>query len=162
MVPPSGNVTPLPHHAAASASRSGGQRSGLEGRNAGRASRASARVPSYDARRSGKGGKMKFDEAMDFVQMRDGSSYVGSVTTSRFNIDTGLSKPIVVPSDRIVWIIFRNKDGYPKDRIQLKDASELAGSVREKSIDFESDAIGKIRIPTAKILSLQLLSSFGE
>ena len=111
---------------------------------------------------SGKGGEMKFDEAMDCVQMRDGSSYVGSVTTSRFTIDTGLSKPIVVPSDRIVWIIFRNKDGYPKDRIQLKDASELAGSVREKSIDFESDAIGKIRIPTAKVLSLQLLSSFGE
>jgi hypothetical protein len=105
---------------------------------------------------------MKFNEGMDCVQMRDGSAYVGSVTTKQLTIDTGLSKPIVVPSDRIVWIVFRNKAGYPKDRIQLKDASELAGSVREESIDFASDATGEITIPTAKILSLQLLSSFGE
>jgi hypothetical protein len=99
---------------------------------------------------------------MDFVQMRDGSSYVGDVTLKKFTIDTGLSKPLSIPTDRIVWIIFRNEIGYPKDRMQLKDASELAGTILDSEVAFKSDATGPIRIPVAKILALQLLSSFGE
>jgi hypothetical protein len=106
--------------------------------------------------------QVKFDEGMDFVQMRDGSSYVGDVTSKAFHMDTGLGKPIPIPADRIVWIIFRNPNGYPKDRIQLKNASELAGTVVDREVYFRSDATGEIRIPTAKVLALQLLSSFGE
>jgi hypothetical protein len=100
--------------------------------------------------------------AMDFVQMRDGSSYVGEVTSKKFAIDTGFSKPLSISTDRIVWIVFRNENGYPKERMRLKDASELAGSILDKEVAFRSDATGSIKIPVAKILALHLLSSFGE
>ena len=105
---------------------------------------------------------MKFDEGMDYVQMRDGSSYVGEVTSDKLSIDTGLGRPLSVPIEKIVWVIFRSKSGYPIDRMQLKDASELSGTVLDKKIGFQSDATGSLEIPTAKILALQLLSSFGS
>jgi hypothetical protein len=104
---------------------------------------------------------MKFDEGMDFVQMRDDSSYVGEVTSKQFRIDTGLGKPIAVSVEKIVWVIFRSKTGYPTDRVQLKDASELSGSVLDKKVGFRSEATGALKIPTTKILALQLLSTFG-
>jgi hypothetical protein len=48
---------------------------------------------------------------MDFIQMRDGSSYVGEIISKAFRIDTGLGKPLSIPTNRIVWIIFHNASG---------------------------------------------------
>ncbi len=104
---------------------------------------------------------MKFDEPMDFIQMRDGSSYVGEIISKAFHIDTGLGKPLSIPTNRIVWIIFRNASGFPKDRLQLKDASELAGQILDDDVAFRSDATGALKIPTPTILAVQLLSTFG-
>jgi hypothetical protein len=104
---------------------------------------------------------MKFEEGMDHVQMRDGSAYVGDVRNTAFHLDVGLGAPITIPAVKIVWIIFRTPGGFPKDRVQLEDASELAGTVVDQVIQFRSDALGDVAIPTAKVLAAQLLSRFG-
>jgi hypothetical protein len=105
---------------------------------------------------------MHFEEAMDFVQMRDGSSYVGEVVSPRFTIDGGFGKPLAIETGWIAWVIFHNDAGYPKDRIQLKDASELTGRILEDEVAFHSDATGNLSLPTPAILAIQLLSSFGR
>ena len=104
---------------------------------------------------------MRFEEKMDFVQMRDGSSYVGEVVSPSFTIDVGIGSPLAIPTDRIAWIIFHD-GGYAKDRMQLKDASELTGKVLDGQVAFRSDATGNLAIPTPSILAVQLLSSFGR
>jgi len=105
---------------------------------------------------------MRFEEGMDFVQMRDGSSYVGEVASPSFTIDAGIGKPLAIATTKIAWIIFHNDGGYPKDRVQLKDASELSGTILDGEVAFRSDATGEIRIPSSSILAIQLLSSFGR
>jgi hypothetical protein len=104
---------------------------------------------------------MQIDEGMDFVQMRDGSTYVGQVVSETFTIDVGMERPLAIPANKIVWIIFHNDGGYLKDRIQLKDASELSGKILDGVVAFRSDAIGNLAIPSPAILAIQFLSSFG-
>jgi hypothetical protein len=99
---------------------------------------------------------------MDHVQMRNGTAFVGEVTNREIHLRLAIAdRPIAIGTDRIVWIIFRNPSGFPQDRVQLKDGSELSGTVVEDALDFKSEALGKLRIPTRDILAAQLLTTFG-
>ena len=106
---------------------------------------------------------MRFAEPMDFVQLRDGSSYVGKVTTKALHLQTGLSAtPLEIATNNIVWVIFRGGDGSPKDRLQLAAGSDLSGTVVDPTVTFHSDATGEVIIPVPKILAIQFLSTFGN
>ena len=104
---------------------------------------------------------MRCDDPVDTVQLRDGSSYVGEVTTARFTLKTlAADTPITIQKGNVVSIVFRTT-GVPFDRVQLKDGSELTGAVMDDRVGFRSGAIGPIDLATKNILAIQLLSSMG-
>jgi hypothetical protein len=97
-----------------------------------------------------------FFESPDLVQMRDGSAYVGTVANKSINVDTADGSAIRVKKSTIAWIIFRNDYGYGMDHIQLHNGTEVRGKVKEDVIFFESEELGKVSIPTKRVLAIQL------
>jgi hypothetical protein len=97
-----------------------------------------------------------FFESPDLVQMRDGSAYVGTVANKTFTVDTVDGSSLKVKKATIAWIIFRNDYGYGVDHVQLHNGTELRGKITDESLNFASEELGKITIPTKKILSIQL------
>jgi hypothetical protein len=103
---------------------------------------------------------MKIEEASDYVQMRDGSAYVGEVTQRAFRVEVGFAaKPLAIATSTILHIVFSNKYGYGNDEINLKDGSSVQGKVVDDEIKFQSETLGQLAIPTKRVLAIQLLGN---
>lgn len=83
---------------------------------------------------------MRVEDASDYVQLRDGSSYVGTVTQSAFQIEVG--------------VLSR---GGGLDEINLHDGSSVKGKLRDAAVAFRSAELGDLTIPLDRILAIQLL-----
>jgi hypothetical protein len=78
---------------------------------------------------------MKIEEASDYVQLRDGSAYIGEVTQRVFRVEIGFAaKPLEVATSNILHIVFSNTYGYGSDEINLKDGSSLQGKIVDDAI----------------------------
>jgi len=103
---------------------------------------------------------MKFEDAHDYVQMRDGGSFVGAVTQDRLQVQLGFSaKPMAIETSQLLHIVFANKYGYSSDELNFKDGSSLQGKVLDAEIAFASDTLGELKIPTQRILAIQFLGN---
>ena len=103
---------------------------------------------------------MKFDEARDYVQMRNGSSFVGVVTQKNLSVELGIAtKPMKVATAKILHIVFSNKYGYAADELNFKDGSSLQGKVLDAKIKLRSETLGDIEIPTKNVLAIQFLGN---
>lgn len=98
---------------------------------------------------------MKFDEPMDFVQMRDGSSYMGEVTTASFDLVISGGAHVVLKREHIISIEMRSRTGLTKDRVHTKDGSQILGDLVTKSLAFRSDETGPLQLSFADILVVQ-------
>jgi len=100
---------------------------------------------------------MKFDEAWDHVQLKNGGSLLGKVTNPTFEITLdGTDTTITLENRWIISIVFRNRSGLNVDRVLSVNGSQLYGTVKTDPIVFESIETGRITIPAREILALQL------
>lgn len=100
---------------------------------------------------------MRLAQGLDYVQMRDGSSFVGTVTQDSFQVSLGFTT-ISIATRNIVRIEF-HYGSVPTDQVRLKDSSSVNGSVLDPVVRFRSETLGDIEIPTAEILAIQLLGN---
>lgn len=103
---------------------------------------------------------MRIDEAHDYVQMRNGSSFVGQVVQKSFRVELGVSaEPLKVATSNLLHIVFSNKYGYAADELNFKDGSSLQGRILDTEVEFSSEALGRITIPAKGILAIQFLGN---
>ncbi|MBK7399692.1 MAG: hypothetical protein IPJ34_26425 [Myxococcales bacterium] len=102
---------------------------------------------------------MKIAEAVDFVQMRDGTSFVGAVTTPTFDMVIAGGTHLTLKRENLISIEMRSRTGLPKDRVHTKDGSQIFGDLVTKTLDLKSDETGSIQLAVADVLVVQL--TFG-
>jgi hypothetical protein len=98
---------------------------------------------------------MRIDEALDYVQMRDGSAYMGTVTTAAFEVVIGGGAHLTLKREHLISIEMRSRTGLPKDRLHTKDGGQVVGDLLTKSIDFTSDETGVLKLALADVLVVQ-------
>lgn len=94
----------------------------------------------------------------DHVMMKDGTAFVGSVTTKFFTIRLYESADISFKRDNIIHIITKNS-GMGTDEILLKDSSRVNGSIIESTLEIELTDGQPLKLPFSKILAIQFLSN---
>lgn len=100
---------------------------------------------------------MRVEDARDYVQLRDGSAYVGTVTQSAFHIEVGFStQPIAIATSKILHIVLTRR-GEGLDEVNLHDGSSVKGKVADAVVGFRSEELGDLSIPIERILAIQLL-----
>ncbi|MFI5298331.1 MAG: hypothetical protein ACHREM_09555 [Polyangiales bacterium] len=99
---------------------------------------------------------MKSDEALDFVQMKDGTSYMGEVTNPSFEFVIGGGSRLTLARDHVISIEMRNRIGLTKDRVHTKDGSQILGDLVTPTLSFTSDETGPLNLPFADVLVVQL------
>lgn len=99
---------------------------------------------------------MKFEEPIDFVQMRDGSSFLGAVTTESFEMVIGRGAHLNLMREHVISIEMRARTGLAKDRVHTKDGSQLLGDLVTRELDFTSDETGPLTLAFADVLVVQL------
>jgi hypothetical protein len=100
---------------------------------------------------------MRVEDARDYVQLRDGSSYVGTVTQQAVHIEVGFStQPITIATAKILHIVL-SRGGEGLDEINLHDGSSVKGKMLDATVAFRSEELGELSIPTERILAIQLL-----
>lgn len=98
---------------------------------------------------------MKFDNAVDFVQMRDGTSFVGGVTTPSFDLRITGGTVLALKREHLISVEMRDRTSLPEDRVHTKDGSQLLGDLLTPLLAFTSDETGAIQLSFADILVVQ-------
>lgn len=90
----------------------------------------------------------------DHIQMRDGSALTGTVKNTTFSVkgDLGL---VVLRREDLIEIVFQSPTTGPQDRITTKEGDVVLGTVTDPTIEFGSEALGGISIPTSGVLAVQ-------
>ena len=99
--------------------------------------------------------RLRAGEWKHTVTMRSGDLYVGEVLDKEVSIKVHGS-PIRVPMAKVVWILFANQYGVPRDQVQLVTGTALSGSVKNKTFQVRLQDDGLVmRLPTKDILTIQ-------
>lgn len=98
---------------------------------------------------------MKLDSHLDHLQLRDGTSLIGTVRNPTFSLETNALGRLTLETRRIISIVFRGDSTGAEERVILKDGNQLFGTILDPTIEFHDEALGDLSIETSKVLAVQ-------